>query len=89
MKPFKFLKCPIATAHDGGYIYAGETFYTMNKEEFPSVVPGRMIPKYTIARRYVGKKYTTTFKPDYDTLWYFRSEQNAEYLRDIWERQDQ
>lgn len=87
MKPFKFLKNPIATAHDGGYIYAGETFYTMNKEEFSSIT-GRMIPKYTIVRRYVGNKFATVFKPDYDSLWYFRSEMNAEYLRDIWERQD-
>ena len=87
MKPFKFFKNPIAVAHDGGEIYAGETFYTMNKEEFLGV-SGRMIPKYTIVRRYVGKKYETVFKPDYNTLWYFRSEMNAEYLRDIWERQD-
>ena len=88
MRPFKFLRNPIATAHDGGYIFAGETFFTMNKEEYPSAKPGRMIPKYTIVRRYVAKKYATIFKPDYKTLWYFRSEYNANYLRTLWENED-
>ena len=87
MKPFKFLNCPIATSHDGGYIYAGEVFYTMNKEEFPSIT-GRPIPKYTIVRRMVTKNFEEIFKPDYNKLWYFRSESNAEYLKDIWEWQD-
>jgi hypothetical protein len=32
--------------------------------------------------------YRDKFKPDHDTLWYFRSKHNAEYLRDIWIRQD-
>ena len=81
MRPFKFLKCPIATACDGGYIYAGQTFFTMNKEEFLGV-SGRIIPKYTIVRRYVGKKYITTFKPDYNTLLYFRTMGSAEFHRD-------
>ena len=87
MKTFKFLRSPIATAHDGGFIYAEEYFYTMNKEEFLSVT-GRPIPKYTIVRRTVSKKYEQVFKPDYNTLWYFRSELNANYLKRIWERQD-
>ena len=87
MKPFKFLNCPIAIAHDGGNIFAGEVFYTMNKEEFPSI-SGRPIPKYTIVRRTVTKKFEEVFTPDYNRLWYFRSEQNAEYLKEIWIRQD-
>lgn len=37
---FKFLRNPIASAHDGGDIYAGEVFYTMNKEDFPSIKRG-------------------------------------------------
>lgn len=84
--PFKFLRRPIIKAHDGGYIYAGEVFYSMNKEEFPSIKPGKMIPKYTIIRRCV--RYLSIFKPDYEALWYFRSEMNAEYLKRLWERQD-
>ena len=87
MKPFKFLRCPIATSHDGGDIYAGEVFYTMNKEEFQSI-SGRPIPKYTIVRRIVSKKFEGVFKPDYNSLWYFRSESNANYLKDIWKWQD-
>lgn len=87
MRPFIFLKFAIANAHDGGTIHCGEEFYTMNKEEFPSI-SGRPIPKYTIVRRIVSKQFQQVFKPDYDKLWYFRSKQNAEYLRDIWIRQD-
>lgn len=88
MTPFKFLRNPIIKAHDGGNIYAGETFFTMNKEEYESVRPGRIIAKYTIVRRYVPKKYQDVFKPDYNALWYFRSKQNAEYLRTLWENDD-
>lgn len=88
MKPFKFFqKKPLLEAHDGGYIYAGELFYTMNKEEYMGV-SGRMIEKYTIVRRYVAKKNENIFKPDNKLLWYFKSKKNAEYLRDIWERED-
>ena len=89
MKPFKFLRTPIIKAHDGGYIYVGEYFYSMNKEEMESVTrPGEMIPKYTIVTRCVHPIYKDVFKPDYDKLWYFRSEQNAEYLKRIWENED-
>lgn len=85
---FKFLRCPIATAHDGGVIYVGEYFYTMNKEEFPSV-SGVAIPKYTIVTRWVHPKNEDKFKPDYEVLWYFRSKQNAEYLKRLWEDEDE
>ena len=88
MRPFKFLRTPLFTAHDGGDVYVGEVFYTMNKEELQSVVPGRIIPKYTIVTRCIHPKYKNRFKPDYDSLWYFRSESNANYLKDIWEWQD-
>ena len=89
MKPFKFLRSPLFTAHDGGDVYAGEYFYSMNKEEMESVTrPGEMIPKYTIVRRCVHPIYKDVFKPDHTKLWYFKSESNAEYLKDIWEWQD-
>lgn len=88
MKLFKFLNSPIAIAHDGGQIYAGDVFYTMNKQEIPSIKPNQIIPKYTIVRRFVSKQYEDVFKPDYETLWYFRSRQNAEYLKTIWITQD-
>jgi hypothetical protein len=87
MKPFKFLRTPLFTAHDGGDVYAGEHFYTMNKEEFPSV-NGGTIPKYTIVTRCIHPKFKDKFKPDHEVLWYFRSIQNAVYLRTIWERED-
>lgn len=89
MKPFKFLRSPLFTAHDGGDVYPGEYFFSMNKEEMESATrPGEMIPKYTIVQRCIHPKYKNVFKPDYDKLWYFRSESNANYLKDIWERQD-
>ena len=88
MRPFKFLRTPLFTSHDGGDVYAGEVFYTMNKEDFQSVVPGRIIPKYTIVTRCIHPKYKDRFKPDHNTLWYFRSKSNAEYLKRIWERDD-
>jgi len=37
MRQFKFLRNPIITAHDGGYIFVREFFYTMNKEEIAQV----------------------------------------------------
>jgi hypothetical protein len=87
MRPFKFLKCPLAIAHDGGYIYSGEVFYTMNKEDRLPIKPGRsIIPKYTIVRRTISKKYQKVFKPDYEGLWYFKSKLAAEWLREIWRR---
>ena len=78
MRPFKFFHNPIAKAYDGGYIYAGEHFYSMNKEEFIGVT-GRPIEKYTILRRMVLKKYEDVFKPDYNTLIYFRTKESAEF----------
>ena len=86
MKSFKFLVNPLLTTHDGGDGYCGEIFYTMNKEDI--VLPGKTTPKYTIVRRCIHPVYKDKFKPDHDTLWYFRSKINAEYLRDIWIRQD-
>ena len=90
MKGFKFLRPPLIKAHDGGYINVGELFYTMNKEKLFYTVRGKVkvTPKYTIVRRCIHPDYKDVFKPDYDTLWYFRSRTNAEYLKGIWETQD-
>ena len=91
MREFKFLRNPIAKAHDGGYIYPGEYFYTMNKEEIVNYTymgERRVTPKYKIVQRYIHPIHKDKFKPDYELLWYFRSKQNAEYLKGIWERQD-
>ena len=91
MKPFKFFRSPIAIAHDGGYIFPEEYFYTMNKVKLThNHLRGKIsiTPKYTIVTRFLPKIYEDKFKPDYDTLWYFRSRQNAEYLKSIWEEQD-
>ena len=91
MKPFKFFRSPIAIAHDGGYIYPEQYFYTMNKEEIVNYTfmgERKVTPKYSIVTRFLPKIYEDKFKPDYDTLWYFRSRQNAEYLKRIWEQED-
>ena len=87
LSQFKFFSSHIAIAHDGGYIYAGEEFYTMNKEEIESI-SGRILPKYIIVKRFVSKQYKDQFKPDYDKLWYFNNISNAEYLRTLWLKQD-
>ena len=87
MRPFKFLRCPLTEAHDGGLIFAGEEFYTMNKEEMVSI-SGRILPKYIIVKRMVSKKFETKFKPDHEVLWYFRSKSNAEWLKTIWTQED-
>ena len=90
MNSFKFLRPPIIIAHDGGYIYPEEYFYTMNKEDINYIV-GRKVkvtPKYTIVERFLPKVCQDKFKPDYEKLWYFRSKLNAEYLRDIWKREE-
>lgn len=87
MRPFKFLRCPLTEAHDGGLIFAGEEFYTMNKEEMVSI-SGRILPKYIIVKRIIPKKFESKFKPDHEVLWYFRSKSNAEWLRERWIRED-
>ncbi len=91
VKEFKFLRNPIAKAHDGGYIYAGEYFYTMNKEEivrYTYMGERKVTPKYSIVTRFIPKMFETNFKPDYEELWYFRSSSNAEYLRTLWMNDD-
>ncbi len=91
MNSFKFLRNPIAKAHDGGYIYVDEYFYTMNKEEivrYTYMGERKVTPKYSIVTRFVSKVHEDRFKPDYDELWYFRSISNAEYMKTLWERQD-
>ena len=87
MNEFKFFARHIAIAHDGGYIFAGEYFYTMNKEEF-QLVTGEMAPKYHIIPRWVHPTNKDSFKPCYDKFWYFNSESNAVYLRSMWIRED-
>lgn len=90
MRELKFLTNPLIKAHDGGYINAGEYFYSMNKEEMPSVCnPRNPIAKYTIVRRRIDPSFKNHFKPDYDALWYFRSKESAEYLKRIWMREDE
>lgn len=89
MKGFKFLRRPIAVAHDGGYIYPGDVFYTMNKEDIrKNGLKIWDIPKYSIVKRKIDKKHVKFFKPDYELLWYFRSFHNAKSLKNIWRQQD-
>ena len=89
MRPFKFFESVLAYSHNDEPIYAGELFYTMNREEFLSV-SGCIIPKYTIVTRWVHPKHKDRFKPDYKTLLYFKTEEDAQYSKDIllyWDEQ--
>jgi hypothetical protein len=81
MRPFKFLTNPIAYTYNNEQIWAGEIFYTMNKEEIISI-SGEVLPKYIIIKRYVSKTHQDRFKPDYDKLFYFKSRYDAEMLKE-------
>lgn len=87
MKPFKFLNPPLMRTHDGHEIYAGEEFYSVNKEEYINY-RGRTIAKYTSVKRIVPLKYRDKFIPDHDFLWYFKSKSNMVWLIDMWKIQD-
>ena len=90
MQEFKFLSPPIIKAHDGGYIYTNQIFYSMNKHEIKSMISEHSYTeKYTIVTRLIEEKHRDKFKPDYEALWYFRSKMNAIYLRGIWKKQDE
>ena len=86
MKDFKFFRTPLLTTHDGGDVYCGEIFYSMNKVDI--ILPRKTTPKYSIVMRCIHPIYKDKFKPDYNVLWYFRSKINAERIRDIWIGQD-
>ena len=59
----------------------------MNKEDIVSF-KGNIVKKYTICTRQIQPKHKDIFKPDHDLLWYFKSKSNAEWLIDIWKRDD-
>lgn len=85
MKTFKFLgKTPIAKTHFGKDIFAEQYFYTMNKEEISrTYLDGRThtTPKYVIVQRFLPKIYEDKFIPDYNTLWYFKTREDAEFYK--------
>ena len=92
MKLFKFFRSPIAIAHEGGYIYAEQYFYTMNKEELAHTHQDGKIsvtPKYSIVTRFLPKIYEKKFKPDYDTLLYFKTMESAEFYKSRLEHWDE
>ena len=86
IKPFKFLRSPLLRTHDGHDLYPGEYFYRMNKEHI--VTDRKVILKYTIVQRRIHPIYKDKFKPDPEVLWYFKSKSNAEWLKNVWIRQD-
>lgn len=92
MKPFRFFNKAIVNAHDGGDIHCDETFYTVVKKDywttFPNGAKRRLVQKYSIAPGYIDSEFRDRFRPDHELLWYFRSKQNAEYLIDLWKKQD-
>jgi hypothetical protein len=81
MKPFKFLTNPIAYTINKEPIYAGEVFFTMNKEEIVAI-SGAILPKYIIIHRYVSKTHQYKFNPDYDKLLYFKTRESAEFYKE-------
>jgi hypothetical protein len=87
VRPFKFFRNPLLISHDGHEINVGEYFYSVNKEDIVSF-KGNIVKKYTIVTRCIHPIYKDKFKPDHDLLWYFKSKSNAEWLIDIWKRQD-
>jgi hypothetical protein len=88
MKPFKFLNPPLMKTHDGHLLFAGEEFYSVNKEDYVSYT-GRTIAKYTAVKRIVPLKFRDKFIPDHDLLWYFKSKHNMEYLINTWKGLDE
>lgn len=86
MKRFKFFTEPLFQAHDGGDVYPGETFYTVLKEDY--VHRGVTLPRYSIIERTISIDKRYNFKSNNDMVWYFRSISNAEYLVNIWKRDD-
>ena len=92
MRTFKFLNKGLVEAHDGGWIDFNETFYTVAKKDywvtFPNGAKRRQVKKYSMAPRYVGTRYKDNFRPDHEKLWYFRSEENAKWLINLWKKQD-
>ena len=87
IKPFKFLQSPLLYSHEGNPIFVGDVFYSVNKEDIVSF-KGNIVKKYTICTRQIQPKHKDIFKPDHDLLWYFKSKSNAEWLIDIWKRDD-
>jgi hypothetical protein len=82
MLGFKFLRHPIAISLGTSYIYSGEVFYVMNKEDIvSSKIYPRVIPKYTIAGRKVSVKSMNSFTPNYQLYWYFNDKSDAEFLK--------
>ena len=93
MRHFKFFNRGLVEAHDGGWIMFNETFYTVAKKDywvtFPNGAKRRQVKKYSMATRYVGSNYSDVFRPDHELLWYFRNRYNAEYLINLWKKQDE
>ena len=87
MRDFKFFVFPLFEAHDGGDVYAGNTFYTVLKEDYTDP-RGKVFPKYTIIKRNISIEKRFKFKVNNDMVWYFRSKNNAQYLIREWKRQD-
>lgn len=81
VRPFKFLNNPIAYSYTKNPIFAGEIFYSMNKEVITSI-GGRIIPKYSIVMRTVPYRYEFKYKPDYNTLFYFNTREEAEFIKE-------
>ena len=87
MKTFKFLESPLLYSHEGTPIFAGDVFYSVNKEDIFSF-KGNIVKKYSIVMRQIQPIHKDIFKPDHDVLWYFRSKTNAECFVRYWKRQD-
>ena len=79
---FKFFNQILFKGHDGWDIRVGQTYYTVAKQNIIGF--GSSTLKYTIKELVA----TENFLPLPEYYWYFGSKSNAEYLIDIWKRQD-
>lgn len=89
MKPFRFLNPPILFTHDGHEVFAGELFFSVSKEDRVSLLgTGNIIPKYSVATRYIVPSDKAKFKPDDEYLWYFKYKTNADWYVNQWKKEE-
>ncbi len=83
---FKFFSKLVLIGHDGWKITVGQTFYSVTKQRIVGFLMST--PKYQIKELVMTEQMLETFIPDHAYYWYFGSKSNAEWLIDIWKKQD-
>ena len=83
---FKFFSKVVLIGHDGHKISIGQTFYSVTKQRITGFLMST--PKYHIKELVMTEEMLETFIPDHAYYWYFGSITNAEWLINIWKKQD-